>query len=281
EFRSPNAAYEAGAFQQALEGFLDLQVERPADVDLRMNLGSAQYRLGDFEAAAQSFAAAAANGDEAIRAEAYYNLGNTSYRRGQLEEAVHYYESSLDSGPEDDDTKFNLEFVRDEIRRRHEEAQKRQEEQQEQEQQDGEEQQSSDSQSGDEGQESEGSDDAQPQGGPDSDRDGLPDSVEKEGDNPTDPERPDSDGDGLLDGEEDRDRDGRVDPGETDPNRADSDGDGIPDSQEVRPGDDAGEPQGEASMSEAEAARFLDSLEEGRPRRNVPPGARRAVEKDW
>ncbi|MEE2776481.1 MAG: hypothetical protein VYE73_06925, partial [Acidobacteriota bacterium] len=84
EFRSPNAAYEAGAFQQALEGFLGLQVERPADADLRMNLGSAQYRLGDFEAAAQSFAAAAANGDEAIRAEAYYNLGNTSYRRGQL-----------------------------------------------------------------------------------------------------------------------------------------------------------------------------------------------------
>ncbi len=48
----------------------------------------------------------------------------------------------------------------------------------------------------------------------------------------TDPTNPDTDGDGIPDGIEDKNRNGRVDPGETDPNNLDSDGDGIPDGVE-------------------------------------------------
>ena len=39
----------------------------------------------------------------------------------------------------------------------------------------------------------------------------------------TDPLKDDSDDDGIVDGNEDLNRDGRVDPGETDPSSADSD----------------------------------------------------------
>ncbi|NJK89450.1 MAG: hypothetical protein HC923_08630, partial [Myxococcales bacterium] len=42
----------------------------------------------------------------------------------------------------------------------------------------------------------------------------------------------DTDGDGALDGVEDANQNGRVDPGESDPNRADSDGDGLVDGDE-------------------------------------------------
>ncbi|HEU4407097.1 MAG TPA: hypothetical protein VFS43_17645 [Polyangiaceae bacterium] len=60
----------------------------------------------------------------------------------------------------------------------------------------------------------------------------------------TDPTSPDSDGDALPDGLEDRNGNGRVDPGETDPGELDTDGDGLPDGAEDRNGNarlDAGE----------------------------------------
>jgi hypothetical protein len=50
--------------------------------------------------------------------------------------------------------------------------------------------------------------------------------------NTTDPTNADTDGDLILDGLEDKNHNGRLDPGETDPNNVDSDGDGIADGTE-------------------------------------------------
>ena len=279
-YRSPKDAWDEGAWDQALQGFLDMEVVKPESSALQMNIGAAHYRLGDFDAATLSFAAAAANGDEGAKAGAYYNLGNVAFRQGQLEEAIAHFQRSLELDPDDEDAKFNLEFVRDEIRRRHEEASKREQEQQEQQQQDG------SSEQEDSG-ESEGSQEQQEGGGgegQDRDQDGLPDEVEEQGQNPTDPDDPDSDQDGLTDGEEDLNRNGAVDPGETDPNLADSDGDGRSDAEErMAEGAAAGaeeEVEGR-EMTPAEAERYLQALEEGRPQRQVPAGRRGRVEKDW
>ncbi len=51
--------------------------------------------------------------------------------------------------------------------------------------------------------------------------------------NATSPVLADTDGDGLMDGEEDRNRNGRLDLGETDPNNPDTDGDGLSDYDEL------------------------------------------------
>ena len=56
--------------------------------------------------------------------------------------------------------------------------------------------------------------------------------------NATSPVIADTDGDGLMDGEEDKNRNGRLEPGETDPNVADTDGDWLPDGLEVNLGTD-------------------------------------------
>ena len=82
----------------------------------------------------------------------------------------------------------------------------------------------------------------------DSDGDGISDGTEVLGENPTNPTNADTDSDGLCDGSnsvinicsagEDKNNNGRIDPGETDPNKADTDGGGIKDGQEVMNGTD-------------------------------------------
>jgi hypothetical protein len=76
-------------------------------------------------------------------------------------------------------------------------------------------------------------------GNPDTDGDGLTDGEEDRNHNgradpgETDPANRDTDGDGLTDGAEDPNRNGAVDPGETDPRKRDTDGDGLSDAIEL------------------------------------------------
>jgi len=135
EIGDPYAAYAAGEFDRALQGFVDLQVEHPDDPRLALHLGSAHYEMKNYAEAEAAFGQAALHGDDPLRERAYYSLGNNAYRQGKLDEAVEWYKRALEIDPDDEDAKFNLEFVRDEIRRRHEEAQKRQQEQQQQQKQ--------------------------------------------------------------------------------------------------------------------------------------------------
>lgn len=74
----------------------------------------------------------------------------------------------------------------------------------------------------------------------DSDGDGIPDYIEQKG--LTDPLSADSDKDGIPDGEEDKNRNGRFDPGETDPSVRDTDHGGIPDGEELERGLDPRDP---------------------------------------
>lgn len=294
---TPYEAYEAGLFAEALQGFVDLQVERPDDPEVALNVGSTHYQMRNFPEADRTFTKAAMAQDSSVRGQALYNLGNSAFRQGRLQDAVELYKAALEVNPDDEDAKFNLEFVRDEIRRRHEEAQKRQQEQEQQEQQ-GQQQQNEQDQSSDSGQEEqeaqpeseegqqgeqEGQPEAQPEDDEDRDQDGLSDELEESAENPTDPDDADSDDDGLPDGAEDLNHNGRLDPGETDPNRMDTDGDGVPDSQEVR-GGEAGsvEPESLEGLTPEEAERYLQALQEGRPSRQHTGRGRRAKgDKDW
>lgn len=282
----PYEAYAEGVFDQALQGFVDDQVERPDDQDVLFNIASSHYQMKNYEEAEKSFARIAMSGETALRGQAFYNLGNCAYRQGKLQEAVELYKAALEVDPEDQDAKFNLEFVRDEIRRRHEEAQKRQQDQQ---QQDQEQQQNQEEQQQDQNQQQQ---DGQQQA-QDSDQDGLPDDLERTAQNPTDPRDADSDDDGLLDGQEDRNANGSVDPGETDPNDPDSDDDGATDGEEAaqeQQGQQQPEPQPAQAEEEVpqnltpeEAERYLQALQERRPdqRRPQQRGQRRRPAKDW
>lgn len=280
----PYDSYVAGRYEDALAGFVDQQIERPEHPAIALNVGSAYYQMKNYAEAEKAFSVAAFSSDPELQAEALYNLGNTAFRQGKLEQSVELFKAALEKNPNDEDAKFNLEFVRDEIRRRHEEAKKRQEQQN----QGGE----GSPDEGDSQQQQEPTPESQQgepdsnEAGEDSDGDGLSDQTERQGENPTDPTNPDTDGDGLEDGAEDLNADGKVDSGETDPNKPDSDGDGVPDGEDQGraegDGGASGQPQDGEGLTPEAAERYLQALQEGRPqqRRRGKQGQRRPV-KDW
>jgi Ca-activated chloride channel family protein len=134
KMRKAESSYGQEAYEEALKDFLDAQVERPEDSLLKYNIGNTQYRIRNFSEAEEAFLGVANTGEPELRQKTLYNLGNCAYRQGKLEEAVAYYRQALDLDPEDEDARFNLEFVREEIKRRLNEAKEREKEQQKKEQ---------------------------------------------------------------------------------------------------------------------------------------------------
>ncbi len=129
KIRQGEQLYDEEKYDEALKEFLDAQVEKPEDILLKYNIGDTHYRMGGYEEAEKAFLGTAGSGDPVIEQKALYNLGNCCFRQGKLEEAVGYFQRALELDSEDEDARFNLEFVREEIKRRMEEAKKRQQEQ--------------------------------------------------------------------------------------------------------------------------------------------------------
>jgi Ca-activated chloride channel family protein len=130
KMKEAEEAYEQEAYAEALQGFLDAQVERPEDVPLKYNIGNTQYRIRNFTEAEEAYWGVVNAGDPDQRQKALYNLGNAAYRKGKHEEAVAHYKQALDLDPEDEDARFNLEFVREELKRRLNEAREREQKEQ-------------------------------------------------------------------------------------------------------------------------------------------------------
>jgi Ca-activated chloride channel homolog len=133
--QDPFAAYAGGKFEDSLNGFLNIEVERPHDPRVQQDIGSTYYKLGRHDEAEKAFTRAMPNADKKRQAELLYDLGNNAFRQGRLDEAVQRYLKSLELDSKDLDAKYNLEFVRQEIERRQKQQQeqsKQQDKQQDQ-----------------------------------------------------------------------------------------------------------------------------------------------------
>jgi Ca-activated chloride channel family protein len=115
--------YKAGQYDQALKEYEQLLKRKGEDPRLHFNAGAAAYRNQQFEEAAKQFNASLAAPDLKLQGLAYYNEGNALYHLGEQnpdpkkrkeawEKAVQDYQSTAKLNPQDEDAKFNYEFVK-------------------------------------------------------------------------------------------------------------------------------------------------------------------------
>ncbi len=117
--RRGNALYQQQQYTDAAllyqEALMDVQGDGPGVVHsgLLNNLGASLFRQGEFEAAASAFTGSLRMAsDPADAARANYNAGNSAAMQQQLEAALDAYRSALIIDPENEDAKYNYEFVK-------------------------------------------------------------------------------------------------------------------------------------------------------------------------
>lgn len=125
-----NKAVEA--WEEALRYYRDAEIERPENPELSYNIGNATYRQEKYEDALERYFKALNSDELQHQAWTHYNLGNSLYRSGKYPEAIQAYQKCLELTPEDEDAKFNLEFVRKKMKEMLDKEAKRQQEQKQQ-----------------------------------------------------------------------------------------------------------------------------------------------------
>jgi Ca-activated chloride channel family protein len=246
---------EADRHAEAAAQLEQMRVERPEDPQVLTALAEALARSGRHEQAAEAYEELARRSeDELLQTRALYNAGHQRYQQGELDQAVGDWQQVLEREPEHPAARHNAEEVSREIQRRQAQSQARQEPQEGQDQQGG------------------GGEQSQPsQGGSDS---GEPSSPERGQDTGGAEDQQGEAGERGEPGEDEpEEASGGAAPEDSDGTRGERDLEG----QEAQPGegeppDLLGEegrgasPYGAEEMSEEEARKLLNGVEEGDPR---------------
>jgi Ca-activated chloride channel family protein len=145
-------AYQKGDFATAEREYAAAAQHNTNTPDLEFNAGTAAYKAGQFQQAAEAFQKSLGSEPSAdakrlaAQEDAYYNLGNTLYRTGQKteqsqpqqtiqswEQAVKTYEAALQLRGNDADAKYNRDFVKQKLDQlKKQEQQKKDEQKQDQ-----------------------------------------------------------------------------------------------------------------------------------------------------
>jgi len=137
-------AFESADYEGALTHFIDAQLEDPDNPEIDFNIGTAYYRLGKFDEAAESFERAAASEKKDLRGKGLYNLGNSRFKKGDVEKAIETWETLLKETPEDKKTTENLDFAKKKLEEMKKQQQNQQGDGDQKEKQDGDQKQNQD-----------------------------------------------------------------------------------------------------------------------------------------
>ncbi|MBN2030336.1 tetratricopeptide repeat protein [bacterium] len=111
-----NRLYSEEKYDEANNKYQDALLENPTSLPVLFNVGNVLYKKNDYEKALESYQKVLNTDDPLFQSQAYYNIGNTLYRSGNLAESILAYEQALKLNPEDQDAKYNLEFVRNKLK---------------------------------------------------------------------------------------------------------------------------------------------------------------------
>jgi len=162
--RKANKLYSKGQYEEALKLYDDALLLDPSNGKLKMNKGSAQYRMDELDEAEKSYQEAVSSQlNKKATADAHYNLGNIQYKQAEKLEsagdpasarkkysgALESYINTLKLRPNDMDAKWNLQLAHKKIDLMKEQQDKNQDENKDNNQQQGDQNQQKDKQQGD------------------------------------------------------------------------------------------------------------------------------------
>jgi len=120
-----NALYNEGNYEGSIEKYSEALEKDPNSDIINFNAGTALYKNGDYADAVNNLKKSLLTEDENLKAKAHYNLGNVLYKNGiskgeanidiavqSLEQALGEYEKALMIDQDDEDAKYNYEFVK-------------------------------------------------------------------------------------------------------------------------------------------------------------------------
>ncbi len=138
--KAANKEYNAKNYEGALKDYDNLILEYPGEQKLKMNKGSALYRLGQYDKAEEAYNQAGDLKDKNALASLRYNLGNALYMEGEklaeqnnsqqamekYKGALENYIKALDARPSDRDSKWNAQLVQKKIKQMQNQQQQQQ-----------------------------------------------------------------------------------------------------------------------------------------------------------
>jgi Ca-activated chloride channel family protein len=127
-----NQLFSEEKFDAAHNKYQDALLQDPASPLIQFNIGNVLYKKKNYEKVTEAYNRALDTDDPLLQSKVYYNIGNTLYRQNKLPESILAYEQALKLNPDDQDAKYNLEFVRNKLK---ENAQPQPQDQQQQQQQ--------------------------------------------------------------------------------------------------------------------------------------------------
>ncbi len=151
DIRSGNRDFREGDFQQAeLKYRKALEEPDKNKVSALFNLGGAQYRQENYEAAQGSWAMVADQAESHVqKSEAAYNLGNSLMKSQDYEKAVALYKEALRKNPGFEDARYNLEYAKKMLQQQDQQNQDQQNQDQQNQDQQNQDQQNQDQQNQD------------------------------------------------------------------------------------------------------------------------------------
>ena len=284
--------YAEGKYEQALAEYRAAVGEQPAP-QLEFNLGAAAYKAGQFGDAAAAFARALGSEDPKLQEQSFYNLGNAQFRLGEAsreskpqqtmqawQQAIDAYEAALEVDPQDEDARYNRDYVKralEELQQQQQQDRKNEQNEKQQkddQQQDQEQQEQQQQQQGDDQQQEQQSGEQQKED--EAKQDESQGSGEPRPTPSAAPQQPDGDQGNEQDEQQK-------------PDQQPGDQGGPSDREQPSDAPEADEPQQQpGQMSPDEARDLLDSLKDGEANlqeldQNAPQrrGRARDQERDW
>ncbi|KAA3618048.1 MAG: tetratricopeptide repeat protein [Calditrichaeota bacterium] len=128
-----NKLFTEEKYDEANNAYRDAQLDNPTSPVIDYNIANTLHEKKKYEEAIELFNKVTKNSDDPLfQSQAYYNLANTLYRLNKLQEAIPAYTEALKLNPDDEDAKYNLEFVRAKLKQHSEKQEQDQQQKQEQ-----------------------------------------------------------------------------------------------------------------------------------------------------